>query len=174
MGRRRKRARTDGSSPPHRNAVRMDQCVSLFRIAATVLVLLTGLVLPLGELRDNAPLKMLGQSLVASAAPSVFLYSDRLQFDLVIESQQPDKEIVIAGNAGIQERISGPFWRKAVYLNAFHHHREDVLNYAFFGGGDLGKDLGIQGTVKRVVLRQWDADVTPLNKTVVYDVYSGS
>ena len=140
------------------------------RTAATVLLLLTGLVMPLGELLTLPLLKAFGQSLVASPAPSVFLYSSPLQFELLIVSEQPDEETLIPGTEGFQERISGPLWRKGVYLNAFHHHRDDVLNYAFFGGGELAKDFGIQGTVKRVVLRQWDADDGSENKTVVHDV----
>lgn len=142
----------------------MIRCQSLSQIAATVVVLLIGLILPFGELLLNVPLLNLGRSLVASPGPSVFLYNNRLQFDLVITAQQSDEEILIAGNEGFVQRMRGPMYRKIVYLNAFHIGRDDVLEYAFFRGGDLGKDFGVQGTVKQIVVRQGDADVTPIDK----------
>lgn len=142
----------------------MHRLQSLCQLFATAVVLLIGLLLPYGELLLDVPLLRLGRSMVASPAPSVFLYDNRLQFDLVVTSQQPDDEVVIAGNEGFQQRIRGPFWRRAVYLNAFHLGRADVLEYAFFRGGDLGKDFDVHGTVKQIVVRQWDADITPIDK----------
>ena len=132
-------------------------------------LLALGLVLPLGELFLHVPLLRLGRALVCSPAPSVFLYSHRLQFDVVITADAPaavaaEAETVIPGTQGFLQQIRGPFWRKAVYLNAFHLGREDVLKYAFFLGGRLGEDFGIAGEIRQVTIRQWDADIQPVQK----------
>lgn len=128
----------------------------MLRTLAGAVLLITGLLSPVGLLFDpSETCSRLGRALIASPAPLVFLYSDHQHFRVKIIPDEPEQEVVISGNIGFMRRISGPLWRKIVYLYAFQHKQREVLEFGFCGGGRLGEDFGITGRVNQVVLEQW-------------------
>lgn len=141
---------------------RLARIPSWRNVCAGLLVFL-GVLRLLAQSHGLGPLAMFGQASMAAVYPTVFLNGTGARAEIQFETVS-GKEILLAENPGLIERIPGPFWRRKIYFESLLRQpsekrdpRDTTLGFGFCGTGRVAASLGIDEPVQRIRVRIWEA-----------------